>query len=360
MRRSHSFSTIESCSLDSAGAANLRTVEGDWQGTWHAYSSNAEIVSDSEDDCRFDDSGILIVSPEEENEEIQQASLTLSVPESIPSNVGSVAISAHQNSQDDRADSGSLSSSTSAGSNGSKSLLSKRISLGMAVMFFLLFCASAASYVVWERKQFEAKTLRVEEENQLLKKQLETTEKNLQDAQKNPPHGFASEENCSGSTPFATTSPGIDNCWVHAHANVKLGECAQETKENAVKNFRKFQKKAKKNFKKVATKVREFKESETAQQAKESIKNGFKTVGKNLKQAQEGLLATMRDADVFSFAAEEKDKESTGATTAETTPKDRLRQVGKTAAKMVTGVAFLSVAAAAVSVGFLLGDNEDS
>ena len=117
---------------------------------------------------------------------------------------------------------------------------------------------------------------------------------------------------------------------------------------------------AKKNFKKVATKVREFKESETAQQAKESIKNGFKTVGKNLKQAQEGLLATMRDADVFSFAAEEKDKESTGATTAETTPKDRLRQVGKTAAKMVTGVAFLSVAAAAVSVGFLLGDNEDS
>ena len=336
MHRNHSFETIESCSLDSETLAQLRASGGEGSSQWvsNPYSTTDAVVSDNEEEEeRLEETGILIVSPEDNHPEEQHQS-TLTIPESLPSNVGSLRMSGVHQRQAVSSSSGSVDSLQK------QSKLSTRLSVAIALICFATLCLSPAFYMMRERQEIRSVTERLQEEIRVLSEQLETTQQEQQkraSSTTNLPRFHWEEETTKQST-CSEPSSRIDNCWVHAEAQFELGACAHKTKKK--------------------------------------LKKGLHKLGKGLWHVQEEFQRAIKEqytetANRFKAATDRSATEDTDGTGGEdddapvhvrlpaVKPKERMQNLGKATTKFLSGVAFASAAAIVVSAAFVFGENEE-
>jgi hypothetical protein len=411
MRRSDSF---ESCN----SAGDIRDAD--------AQSDTLDVsglVSDDEDTTPMEESGMLIVASqmidEEDGYDIlgtsgggQQTPMSLSIPESVPSNVDSISITLDplQQRPSQRA-SGSESSSMIScvpeeGEEGAKKVEGKfavPLSIVLALFCFLFLSLSPAFYLLWERNQLNSATLRLQEEVRLLSQEVKNSNKEKGRPLDPPPDQFSWEQRSSSCpSPSPSEHTRIDNCWVRAEANFELGECGVKTTKKVKKEFHKMKKKFWNFQEEFMTKVHQYAESapplfqtwgsQNDDYAKRS-NNAKNKMKKNFWNAQEEFMAKFHQyaesASPFfqtggsqniddanrSNHAKNKMKRSSGSQKkndakrsnhakntdegAAVKVKDQMQNIGKVATDVLTGVAFASAAALLISGAFILGDNDN-
>jgi hypothetical protein len=195
-------------------------------------------------------SGLLIVPADEHDDAVAagsgeryEAAMALSVAgsDSFPSNMGSLHdltgstnAAACENPAQER-----LVYRDQEGE-GRCSSYNRPISLLLLAMLVTSFLSSA--FLFLERQSWQDTALRLEEKIRQLEEQQAQQAKGQEQAQQakgkteDPPPVFSWEKSGDAEDPEPTLF--VDNCWLHAKANLELGKCANEAKKTAKKTFK--------------------------------------------------------------------------------------------------------------------------
>lgn len=178
----------------------------------------------------------------------------------------------------------------------------------------------SSAYLVWERQSLRTTTIKLEERILQLEQSLKPTQ---QKAPKNP--SVLPWEACGEDAKETNEDPTVlvDNCWLQAKAKVELGTCANEAQEAAKKKLKGFGK---------------------------TLKTGTTKLQNKFDQAVDDLGKTFNE-----YMKEEKLEPGTAEGNTNASDATKTTDLGNkklisTATTVVSGIAFASIAVAALFV----------
>jgi hypothetical protein len=196
-------------------------------------------------------SGVLIVPADEDEDAVAagsgeryQNAMALSVAgsDSFPSNMGSLhdlTGSRNASASEDLAQERLVYRYQVGDSK--RSSYNRPLSLLLLAMLVTSFLSSA--FLFLERQSWQGTALRLEEKIRQLEelqaqqvKGQEQAQEQAKEKTENPPPVFSWEKSGDAEDPEPTLF--VDNCWLHAKANVELGKCANEAKKTAKKTLK--------------------------------------------------------------------------------------------------------------------------
>jgi hypothetical protein len=259
-----SFETMPSYDMDFQGRNDDNADEGQ-----HDFSGYHVVQDSSEDSFGYeydeDNAGILIVSPK--NSASSSREVDLSVPDSVPSDLNSIpGFPNHvlvpgllpQGQASDEEDEDLLHGFHERNAFTAPEAIPRydgRLSIWKSVACALL-TFTAAMYVVRERGELQKKARDLDELEKIYMQNLEAInlakeqeEKNrrleeqirqLQDdmsREQAAKESYGNFQSRAGpSFPFGEETPLLDNCWVHARAQMEFGECTKEATKTVKKH----------------------------------------------------------------------------------------------------------------------------